>query len=67
VKEGSKVPLPQLEPSVHGPCSHIEGEGRGKMRKTYFLKNITFFFVSLKNSCNFATFRASNGEIHESG
>jgi hypothetical protein len=28
--------------------------GRGKSQKTYFLKNITFFFVSLKNSCNFA-------------
>jgi len=27
---------------------------RGKTRKTYFLKNITFFFVSLENSCNFA-------------
>ena len=28
--------------------------GRSKPRKTYFLKNITIFFVSLENSCNFA-------------
>jgi len=27
LREWSKAPLPQLEPSIHGPCSHTEGEG----------------------------------------
>jgi len=29
LREWSKAPLPQLELSVHGPCSHTEGEGEG--------------------------------------
>jgi hypothetical protein len=28
--------------------------GRGKTQKTYFLKNITIFFVLLEFFCNFA-------------
>jgi len=32
VREGSKSPLPQLEPSIHGHSSHFEGEGEGELR-----------------------------------
>jgi len=35
LREWSKAPLPQLEPSVHGPCSRMEGEMRDKTQKTY--------------------------------
>ena len=33
LREGSNSPLPQLEPSIYGPCSHTEGEGGGVNRE----------------------------------
>jgi len=50
--------MKKISPMLKRPCSKasqgIIGEMRHFQRKTYFLKNITIFFVSLKNSCNFA-------------
>jgi len=43
-----------LSPVSMGLAAIQRERGRGKTQKTYFLKNITVFFVSLKNSCNFA-------------
>jgi hypothetical protein len=50
--------MKRISPMLKRPCSKasrgIMGEMRDKTQKTYFLKNITIFFVSLENSCNFA-------------
>jgi len=48
VREGAKAPLPQLEPSVHGPCSHTEGEGRGKTRKNLFFEKYYDFLGRIR-------------------
>ena len=37
LREWSKVPLPQREPSIYGPSSHIEGEGEGKIESQLIL------------------------------
>lgn len=37
LREGSKTPLPHYEPSIHGPFSHIEGEGEGKIESQLIL------------------------------
>ena len=38
LREGSNSPLPQLEPSIYGPCSHTEGEGEGENAKNLFFE-----------------------------
>jgi len=47
-------PSLSLSPVFMGLAAIQRERGRGKTQKTYFLKNITISFVSLKNSCNFA-------------
>ena len=60
LREGSKSPLPQLEPSIYGPSSPIEGEREGKNESQLILGfrhtdsqlklgNVRVSFGSLRN------------------
>jgi len=48
LREWSKVPLLQREPSIYGPCSHAEGEGEGLIAKNLFFEKYYSFLCRIK-------------------